>query len=118
MALAPGWPGTAMPYSTSVPITRRTVMLTTHPLQVLPGVGHGVDGAARLRPLPGHQGTDVHDPFALLPRDPCPVVRVGGVGQVLVLPELVHARIEEVLHAQPLLPVVEEVFDRHLLAAV
>jgi hypothetical protein len=27
MAFAPGWPGTAMPYSVSMPITRRTLML-------------------------------------------------------------------------------------------
>ena len=27
MALAPGWPGTEMPYSVSVPITRRTLIL-------------------------------------------------------------------------------------------
>ena len=26
MALAPGWPGTEIPYSVSVPITRRTLM--------------------------------------------------------------------------------------------
>jgi hypothetical protein len=26
MAFAPGWPGTAMPYSVSMPMTRRTLM--------------------------------------------------------------------------------------------
>ena len=39
-------------------------------------------------------------------------------GQVLVLLELVHARLQQVLHPDALLVVVEEVLDRHLLGAV
>src|SRR5215475_11631799 len=60
------------------------------PSEVLARVRHGVDRPAGLRPLPGDERADVDDPLALLARDPCPVVRVGRVGQVLVLPELVE----------------------------
>src|SRR5579875_3214693 len=128
MALAPGWPGTAMPYSVSVPITRRTLIKESlcwpaphtsrrhaprpggspgarcaGTSQVLAGVRHGVDGPARLGALlAGHQGADVDDALALLPGDTRPVIRVRGVGQVLVLAELVHARGEQVRHPQPL----------------
>src|SRR5947207_15337667 len=88
-------------------------------LQVLAGVGDGVEGPAGLGALAsGDQRADVHDPLALLARDAGPVVRVGGVGQVLVLAELVHARVQQVLQAQPLLAVAEEVLDGHLLAPV
>ena len=34
MAFAPGWPGTEMPYSVSMPITRRTLM----PKSLMPGM--------------------------------------------------------------------------------
>src|SRR5262250_3161735 len=168
MALAPGWPGTEMPYSVSVPITRRTLIpasltgvlvriLHTGPagvaghaargrppgrwrgarpapgggpgrplyalarpgLQVLAGVGNGIDRPSRLGPvLAGDQRPDVDDPLALLAGDPRPVVGVGGVRQVLVLAELVHARCQQVGDAQPLLPGLEELFDRHLLRTV
>src|SRR6266851_260599 len=141
-ALAPGCPGTEMPYSVSVPITRRTLMkclqLACSPLQpnavtgeddmltrfpererssqVLSGVGHGVDGPARLGPgLAGDQGPDVDDALALLAGDPGPVVRVGGVRQVLVLAELVHAGGQQVADPHALLPGLEELLDGHLL---
>ena len=61
-------------------------------LQVLAGVGGGVDRAAGLGALAADERADVDDPLALLARDPRPVVGVGGVGQVLVLLELVDAR--------------------------
>src|SRR5215472_15538767 len=135
MAFAPGWPGTEMPYSVSVPITRRTLIpasltgvpasiLHTWPagvarLQVLPGVGDRVDRSSRLGSvLAGDQRADVDDPLALLAGDPRPVVGVGGVRQVLVLAELVHARGQQVRDAQPLLPGLEELLDRHLLRPV
>jgi hypothetical protein len=51
------------------------------------------------------EGADEDDPLALLARDPGPVVGVGGVGQVLVLAELVDARGEQVLDPDALLPV-------------
>ena len=48
-------------------------------LQVLTGVGDGVDGAAGLVALvAGDQGADVDDPLALLARDPRPVVGVSS----------------------------------------
>src|SRR5215472_14309748 len=139
MALVPGWPGTEMPYSVSVPITRRTLMrkaykgVPTEPsvarvigpraagmprhagvpghrrargvprtarcppgqhsagtaaklaggqraafpgpaaLQVLAGVGNGVDRASCLGALlAGNQRPDVDDPLALLAGDARP----------------------------------------------
>src|SRR5215469_3181896 len=172
IALAPGWPGTEMPYSVSVPITRRTLIsasltgvrpsilhtgpagavrcaargrqpgpwppgpwppaprragagtrwtgpVTAGQLEVLAGVGDGVDRPSGLGPvLAGDQRPDVDDPLALLAGDPRPVVRVGGVRQVLVLAELVHAGGQQVGDAQPLLPGLEELLDRHLLRPV
>src|SRR5690348_4493339 len=194
MALALGCPGTEIPYSVSMPITRRTVMRPSlpggapfrgrrsstaacsvrarsarpalreravrlslerpraggeincvviaavspaagrkatgcgcpagHPqpvrlLQVLTGVGHRVDGAAGVGALlSGDERADEDDPLALLAGDTGPVVRVGGVRQVLVLLELVHACLEEVGDAKALLAVVEEGLDGHLLGPV
>src|SRR3954454_911894 len=108
-----------MPYSTSVPITRRTLIGAPGPgSQVLTGVGHRLDGTARFGALlAGDQGPDEHDPFTLLARDPGPVVGVGGVGEVLVVLELVHARLQQMLYPEPLLAVVEEVLDGHLLGS-
>src|SRR5262245_20412789 len=130
-----------MPYSTSVPITRRTVMLLQPApsprsrqgltvadastvrieprphrvlaaasvnrgtpwirgvpldaygwLQVLARVADRVDGPTRLGALAARdERADVDDALALLAGDAGPVVGVGGVRQVLVLPELVHA---------------------------
>src|SRR6188472_3819137 len=127
-----------MPYSTSVPITRRTVTGRAYASaghwrgrasvrgagarcgsEVLAGVGDGVDRPTRFGALlAGDQGADEHDPLALLSGDASPVVGVGGVRQVLVLLELVHARLEHVLHTQAELVVLEEVLDRHLLRPV
>src|ERR1700735_1938968 len=134
-----------MPYSVSIPITRRTLMLESlvpysararrralrglpagrylprHParLQVLPGVGHRVDGAAGLRAaLAGDQRPDVDDALALLAGYPCPVIRVGGIRQVLVLPEFVHASGQQVRDPQAFLAGLQEFLDGHLLRAV
>src|SRR4051794_19544247 len=87
--------------------------------EVLTRVGDGVDRLAGLGALLGlDEGADVHDPLPLLAGDAGPVVGVGRVREVLVLAELVGARLEQVLDAQPPLPGVEEVLDRHLLRAV
>src|SRR6266702_298219 len=146
IAFAPGCPGTEIPYSVSMPITRRTLMAhsvvpggkrtggrardrppVSHrevgprraTSQVLASVCHGVDRPAGLvAALPGDQGPDVDDPLALLARDPGPVVRVGRVGQVLVLAELVHARREQVRDPQALSAGLEELLDRHFLRPV
>ena len=72
-------------------------------LEVLTQVGFGVDGPAGTRRLARDQRADVDDPLALLARDPCPVIGIGGVGQVLVLGELVDDRVEQMLDAQTLL---------------
>src|SRR5688572_29166621 len=88
-------------------------------LQVLPGVGDGVDGAARLAALLARdQGSDEHDALALLAGDARPVVGVSGVGQVLVLLELVEARGQQVLDPDALGAGLEQVLDRHLLRPV
>src|SRR5829696_7309143 len=87
-------------------------------LQVLPGVGDRVDRPPGLGALAGDQGADVDDPLALLAGDAGPVVRVGGVGQVFVLPELVDAGVEQVLQPDAFLVELQEVLDRHLLRPV
>src|SRR3954465_9621493 len=80
-----------IPYSVSIPQTFRIAIAGPYPvpgekpLQILAGA-HTLDGPSSGGLLAlGHEGADVHDPLALLPRDLGPVVRVGGVGQILVL---------------------------------
>src|ERR1700735_4738712 len=82
------------------------------PSKVLSGVRNGVDRAACLGAcLARDQRPDVDDALTLLARDTGPVVRVGGVRQVLVLAELVHARGQQVADPDALLPGVEELLD-------
>src|SRR5215218_5753848 len=143
VGFAVGCPGTEMPYSTSVPMTRRTLMRQPYAsafgtdrkdddgpapegtgpsqrssLQVLTGVRRRVDGPAGLVALAADERADVDDPLALLARDPRPVVRVGRVGQVLVLLELVEARRRQVADPQTRRPGLQVLLDRHLLRAV
>src|SRR5688572_745852 len=61
--------------------------------------------------LVAEQRSDVDDALALLARDPSPVVRVGRVGEVLVLLELVPDRREEIVGLDALLPGGEETLD-------
>src|SRR6185437_5333715 len=87
-------------------------------LEVLTRVGHRVDAATCLGALlAGDQGPDVDDALALLTGDARPVVRGGGVRQVLVLAELVHAGGEEMRDPDALLPGLEELLNGHLLGA-
>src|SRR3954453_17007745 len=87
--------------------------------EVLPRVGDRVDRPARLRALlAGDERADEDDPLALLAGDAGPVVRVGRVREVLVLLELVHAGLQQVVDPDALLVVVEEVLDGHLLRTV
>src|SRR5680860_614914 len=87
--------------------------------EVLAGVRHRVDRTSGLSALlAGDQGADENDPLTLLARDACPVVWVGGVREVLVLLELVHAGLEHMGDPQALLTDVQQVLDRHLLGAV
>ena len=72
-------------------------------LEVLPQIRFRVDGPRCARRLAGDQRADVDDPLALLARDPGPVIGIRGVGQVLVLGELVDDRVEQVLDAQAVL---------------
>src|SRR5690349_7574953 len=115
-----------MPDSVSVPITRRTLMVGSlraelpgcqnDPSEILPGVGDRVDGTARLGAcLARDQRPDVHDPLALRTGYASPVVRVGGVGQVLVLAELIDAGRAQMAHPHALLPGPEHLLDGHLL---
>src|SRR5215203_1662361 len=88
-------------------------------LQVLACVGHRVDGPARLGALfGGDERPDEDDPLALLPRDLRPVIRVGGVGQVLVLGELIQASLHQVTDPQASYGSLQEVLDRHLLGPI
>src|ERR1700729_3846595 len=128
-----------MPYSVSMLMTRSTLIVVQrnagkhpcmpasharrgskarHRSEVLAGVGDRIDAAACLGALLAlDQGPDVDDALALLAGDARPVVGVGGVGQVLVLAELVHAGGEEVRDPDALLAGVEELLDGHLLGA-
>src|SRR5829696_5519958 len=88
-------------------------------LEVLPRIGDGVDGAARLSALVGgDQRPDEDDPLALLARDLGPVVGVSGVRQILVLRELVQAGLQQVANPHAFGARVQEVLDRHLLGSV
>src|SRR5690349_21833745 len=112
-------PGPEMPYSVSMPMTlgMAITLLGYVPLgasrrpalQVLPGADP-LDLPALAVFVP-EQGPDVHDPLALLPGDPGPVVGVRGVRQVLVLLELVPDCGQEVLELEALLPLGEEPLD-------
>jgi len=57
----------------------------------------------------------MRSPF--LPRS-APVVRVGGVGQVLVLGELIHDGVQQVLHSQAALLGLQHRLDGGLLRPV
>ena len=88
--------------------------------EVLPG-GDALDRAAAgdlavaFLVVVGDDGADVDDALALLARDLGPVVRVGGVGQVLVLLVLLVDRRQEVLGADALVGPGEVALDRQLL---
>jgi hypothetical protein len=62
-----------------------------------------MDFAGLLAGLALDDGADVGDALALLAGDACPVVRVGGVGHVLVFAELVHDGPQQVVDPQALL---------------
>src|SRR5579884_3496802 len=111
MGLDSAAPRRMIPYSVSIPMTFGMAMGRPYPagrsaatpgpdeppgaarpLQVLAGA-HPLDGPATGGFLPlGEQGADIDDPLALLAGDLRPVVRVGGVGQVLVLAVLLLDR--------------------------
>src|SRR5439155_10077163 len=114
--LKSGTPGPEMPYSVSMPITFAIAMAGPgyRVLQVLAGVDP-LHLATLVSLGPAEQGPHVDDPLALLAGDPGPVVRVGGVGQILVLLELVADGLEHVLPLQPLLALRQEPLDGHLL---
>src|SRR4051794_32176052 len=86
--------------------------------EVLAGVRGRVDRAAGLVALAADERADVDDPLALLARDPRPVVGVGGVGQVLVLLELVEACRHQVADPQAADTRLELLLDGHLLRPV
>src|SRR5947208_303860 len=109
-------PRSTIPYSVSMPHTLRMATIRPYPcpeyiapgiravctrewLEVLAGA-HPFDGAATGGLLAlGHEHPQEDDALALLARDLGPVVRVGGVGQVLVLLVLLPDRLEEVVGA-------------------
>src|SRR5512132_3618700 len=123
--LESGAPGTVMPYSVSMPMTLVMAIRVFPPraprgrsLQVLPGVDL-LDGAPEVLGVAAlDQGAHVHDALALLARDARPVVGVGGVGQVLVLLELVGHGDEQVGRLDALLAGLQEPLDGHLLGPV
>src|SRR5438309_9751018 len=103
-----------MPYSVSIPMTLAIAM--EERLQVLTSVD-ALDLPA-LAVRVGHEGSDVDDPLALLARDARPVVGVRRVRQVLVLLELVDARVQQVADPDAAVAGGQEVLDRLLLGPV
>jgi hypothetical protein len=83
-------------------------------LEVLPG-GH--DARDLRLPVRGRAGQhlDVDDALALLAGDLRPVVRVGRVGQVLVLLELFPDRVQEIVDLDALLARVDVALEGQLL---
>src|SRR5687768_7266505 len=112
-----------IPYSVSMPQT--FVIATGAPyrrarsipgaLEVLTG-GHPLDGtAAAGLLLRGDERAHVDDALALLAGDLRPVVRVRGVGQVLVLLVLLVDRGDEIVGADPARSPGDLALDRQLL---
>src|SRR5215216_2463424 len=92
-----------------------TVPWRTALLQVLAG-GHPLDGPPAHGVLVrGDEGAHVDDALALLPGDLGPVVRVGGVRQVLVLLVLLDDGGDQVVGADALRPPGDEPLDCQLL---
>src|SRR2546425_8737834 len=85
-------------------------------LQVLTRVDDSLDAAKLFFGL-AHEGFDVHDPLALLAGDLGPVIRVGGVGQILVLLELLADGGEEVVDHDALLAPGDVALEGELLGA-
>src|SRR5262245_11263454 len=83
-------------------------------LQVLAGIDHALDVALLFLGL-AHERLHVDDPLALLAGDLGPVVGVGGVGQVLVLLELLPHRRQQVVRADPLVPAPDVALQGQLL---
>src|SRR2546426_9701677 len=85
-------------------------------LQVLTRVDDSLDAAKLFFGL-AHEGFDVHDPLALLAGDLGPVIGVGGVGQILVLLELLADGGEEVVDHDALLAPGDVALEGELLGA-
>src|SRR5215203_3194034 len=99
--------------------TSQSAIVREKALEILPGIGDGVDGAPGLSALVGRdQRPDEDDALTLLARNLRPVVGVGGVGQIFVLCELVQAGLQQVADPQALGSRVQKVLDRHLLGPV
>src|SRR5690242_19968113 len=114
-------PRMMIPYSVSIPSTLTMATDGRYPpgsrsraspartAKIGPACSRGLEVLASGNPLDrsttggfvtlGHDGADVDDPLALLSRDLRPVVRIGGVRQVLVLLVLLLDGIEEILGA-------------------
>src|SRR5262244_2067512 len=78
------------------------------------GVDNPLDGPLFLLGL-AHQGLDVDDALALLAGDLGPVVRIGRVGQILVLLELLAHRAHHVVEVDALLARLDVALERQLL---
>src|SRR5215831_7144615 len=122
IGLKSGWFLTVIPYSVSIPITFGIAMvpperllvretnggraplrsLPPGRLQILTGVDDPLDGPLLFLHL-AHQGLDVDDALALLAGDLGPIVRVGRVGQILVLLELFAHGTHDVVEIDALL---------------
>src|ERR1700683_379934 len=89
-------PGEWIPYSVSMPQTLMVATARTLLLEVLP-CADALYGAATVHLFVlAEQRADIDDALTLLARNAGPVIRVGGVGQVLVLLVLLADRLEHV----------------------
>lgn len=98
VAFASGWPCASTPNSVSLPMIRRTVMPAPRRVRTVGDHPHALD---RVRTAPGEPG---------------PVLGVLGVGQVLLLVELLVHGHHQVLCGDPRRPVVSSVLTACFLA--
>src|SRR5215472_3234197 len=134
IGLKSGWFLTVIPYSVSIPITFGIAMVPPEQLvvretnggraplrslppgrlQVLAGVDDPLDGPLLFLGLT-HQGLDVDDALALLAGDLGPIVRIGRVGEILVLLELLAHRAHHVVEVDALLARLDVALQGQLL---
>src|SRR5579862_6983004 len=141
MGLWSSTPRAMIPYSVSIPITvgtattppsgagkRATLVKPAYRMRGAEGSPEpgalGLQVLAGLEPLDraalsllglADQGADVDDALALLAGNLGPVIGIRGVRQVLVLPVLLHDRLQKVLGLQPPLADGDQPLDGQLL---
>src|SRR5690625_4566326 len=67
--------------------------------------------------IPAYECPDVDDSLALLPRDLGPIIGIGGVGKILVFPELTAYGFDQVTGANASVTIGDLAFDRCLFGS-